>query len=291
MPGTSARADPAIAACIEAALSALVELGASTVELDLPYYEEVQAVDWMTVVSEAAAYHRRNLSSRWQEYSRSTRLMIGEGLLIGAPDFVQAQRVRRVAQRRLAAIFANVDIIVTPTSYKPAPPFRDLFDSAPADILSGLNTSYWNPVGNPVLALPMGFTEDGLPLSIQLAAAPFREDLLLAVGALYQDATDWHARIPRPSLPAVDHYHCPGVSRSSQGAEEGGASQLGALANSGAYSVMTETDLPASDEELRTLSSRGRALREMKESLYHVAEADEEVPALVFSAELPMAEW
>ena len=284
-------AHPAVAARFQAALSCLAELGASTIEIDLPYYEEIQAVDWMTVVSEAAAYHRRDILARWQEYAPSTRLMIAEGLLISAPDFVQAQRVRRVAQRHLGTLFADVDIIATPTACVPAPAFRELFGSPPADILSGLNTSYWNPVGNPALALPMGFTAEGLPLSIQLAAAPFREDLLLAVGALYQDATDWHSRRPVPAPPTgLDDR--PKVSRSGQSpVGQPGPVGRGAPAGPDAWQVLVGADLPGSDAELRALSGRRVALREMRDSLYRVADADEERPALAFNAEQPAADW
>jgi len=265
-PGQAAAAHPAVDPCLRAAMASLAERGASVVEIDLPYYQEIQAVEWMTVVSEAAAYHRTNLLTRWGEYAPSTRLMIAEGLLIEAPDYVQAQRVRRVAQQELALLLRRVDIVATPTSYQPAPAMTDVVDGDPDDILSGLNTSYWNPLGNPVLALPMGFTGDGLPLSVQLAAAPYREDLLLAVGGVYQDATDWHCRRPVPSPPSEARY--PGTGRSAP--------------------TPAGPDPGPSDEELSALARRDHALREMKESLYRVAAAD---PALVFTAEPPAASW
>jgi aspartyl-tRNA(Asn)/glutamyl-tRNA(Gln) amidotransferase subunit A len=59
-----------------------------------------------------------------------------------------------------------------------------------------LFTSYWNAVGLPAMALPMGFNADGLPLSLQLAGRPFAEGTVLRAGDAYQHATDWHLRMP-----------------------------------------------------------------------------------------------
>jgi aspartyl-tRNA(Asn)/glutamyl-tRNA(Gln) amidotransferase subunit A len=248
---------PEVIRCMEAALATLAGLGATITEVELPYYDEMQAVDWLTLVSEAAAYHHDRLLARGSDYSRTTREMISEGLTVRASDYVQAQRVRQVVRRQLDTLFTSVDIVAMPTACGPAPTLRKLFDAASADILAGLNTSYWNPAGNPVLALPMGFTSDHLPLSLQLAAGPFGDDLLLAVGALYQDASAWHTLVPAISPPQD-----------------------------------MRTDIPAvGSAERAVLTGRGRAVRIMANSLYSVAEAAEARPDLTFSPKPPHAPW
>ena len=50
--------------------------------------------------------------------------------------------------------------------------------------------------GHPALTLPMGFTNGGLSLSLQVAGRPFDESLVLRVGDAYQSTTDWHLRLP-----------------------------------------------------------------------------------------------
>jgi aspartyl-tRNA(Asn)/glutamyl-tRNA(Gln) amidotransferase subunit A len=57
-------------------------------------------------------------------------------------------------------------------------------------------TGYWDATGNPALAVPMGFTGDGMPLSLQIAARPFEEALALRTGDAYQQLTEWHLRLP-----------------------------------------------------------------------------------------------
>jgi len=57
-------------------------------------------------------------------------------------------------------------------------------------------TPFWNGVGLPALSVPMGFTEAGLPLGLQLAGPAFSEARLLRLGDAYQQRTDWHLRTP-----------------------------------------------------------------------------------------------
>ena len=55
-----------------------------------------------------------------------------------------------------------------------------------------------NLCGLPALSLPMGFDGDGLPLGLQVMAAPFRDPLVLRTGKAFEAATDWHERRPEP---------------------------------------------------------------------------------------------
>jgi aspartyl-tRNA(Asn)/glutamyl-tRNA(Gln) amidotransferase subunit A len=188
--------DPAARAAFEAAVEALASRGADVVEIVLPHWGEALAAQWVTMVCEALAYHRDDLSSRWGDYFAGTRGMVGLGALFSAADFVQAQRARRVIQRELAKLFAQVDVIATPAATAGAPTYAALAERDIADLLGTIRTSYWDLPGNPVLVVPMGFTDGGLPLSLQLAARPFEEALLVRTGDAFQQATDWHLRVP-----------------------------------------------------------------------------------------------
>jgi aspartyl-tRNA(Asn)/glutamyl-tRNA(Gln) amidotransferase subunit A len=57
-------------------------------------------------------------------------------------------------------------------------------------------TAPFNYLGVPTLAVPAGFTKNGLPASFQLVGRPFAEGRLLRVAAAYQSVTDWHERVP-----------------------------------------------------------------------------------------------
>jgi aspartyl-tRNA(Asn)/glutamyl-tRNA(Gln) amidotransferase subunit A len=190
--------DPNALAAFDAALAVLESLGAELVEVTVPYYAEVAAACMLTMVSEAFAYHRNDLLTRWGDYYERTRSILSWAVLVQSQDYVQAQRVRRVGQEALAGVFADVDVIATPTASIGAPPEVDFVssDEAFAELMGKVHTFYWDAVGNPVLVVPMGFSVAGLPLSLQLAARPFAESTLLQVGRAFQGATEWHTAMP-----------------------------------------------------------------------------------------------
>jgi aspartyl-tRNA(Asn)/glutamyl-tRNA(Gln) amidotransferase subunit A len=195
--GVDAEEDAAVAATFEAAVERLGALGATVVEVEIPHYAEALVAAMITCVSEAAAYHREDLRTRAEDYFRANRSMYPLGVCFTGADYVQAQRVRRVAQRSLAGVFADVDLIATPGAVRVAPTYERMLAGGTFDILDGVHTMYWDAVGNPALVVPMGFNAGGLPLSLQLAARPFEEQLLVRAGDAYQQATDWHLRVPR----------------------------------------------------------------------------------------------
>jgi aspartyl-tRNA(Asn)/glutamyl-tRNA(Gln) amidotransferase subunit A len=188
--------DPAVAPAFEAAVVALEALGATVVEVVLPHVAETATAAMITCSAESLAYHRNDLQDRAGDFARSNRSMYALGAMFSGADYVQAQRMRRVTQRALASLFADVDAIVMPAASCVAPSYDALLAGDVMEVLRGVHTMYWDAVGNPALVVPMGFNAGGLPLSLQIAARPFEEDVLVAVGDAYQQSTDWHLRVP-----------------------------------------------------------------------------------------------
>jgi aspartyl-tRNA(Asn)/glutamyl-tRNA(Gln) amidotransferase subunit A len=194
------RSDPALGTVFDEALATFTSLGATLTEVALPYWHEMLTANLVTMCAEALAYHRNDLVERWADYFASTRLLLARGALVSGADYVQAQRVRRVAQDAVARLFEEVDVIVCPTTALPAPRYDEITDAeGTIDVeamFEFIFTQYWDCVGNPVLAVPMGFTATGLPLSMQLAGPAFAEASILSTGDAFQQATDWHRRVP-----------------------------------------------------------------------------------------------
>ena len=195
----SDQADPALRPAFEAAVAALAARGADVREIRLPYWREMVTANIVTIMAEAFAYHHGDLGRRWNDYFAATRMVVAQGALLSSADYVQAQRVRRVAQQAVGDLFADVDLIAAPTVQAGAITYEELG----ARGLGGrgrpgtmINTGYWDCVGNPVLAVPIGFTDGGLPLSMQLAARAFDEAAALRAGLLYQEDTGWHRKQP-----------------------------------------------------------------------------------------------
>ncbi|GHF64096.1 amidase [Amycolatopsis bartoniae] len=199
-----ADSDPALESTFDAAIAVLAEQGATLVEVTLPYWHEMVTADMITMGCEALAYHRTDLASRWEDYFVATRAMMAVGAMVSGADYVQAQRVRRVAQDAIGRLFETVDVIVCPTTSVGAPKFGEITGpGGQTDVdrlFSMIHTPYWDTVGNPVLAVPMGFTAAGLPLSLQLAGPAFGEAAILRAGDAFQQSTDWHLRVPQPAV-------------------------------------------------------------------------------------------
>ena len=116
------------------------------------------------------------------------------GGLITASEYVQAQRIRVRLQGDMADVLRRVDVLATPTSPKPAADVHGDVRPRPRDARS--NTGPFNMTGLPTLAVPIGFSASGLPLSMQITGRPFDEATVLRVGHTYEQNTEWHKRHP-----------------------------------------------------------------------------------------------
>ncbi|MGF6883757.1 aspartyl-tRNA(Asn)/glutamyl-tRNA(Gln) amidotransferase subunit A [Nocardia sp. GAS34] len=188
--------DPVQPERFTAALDVLAEAGARIVPVEVPMYPEVVAIDVIVMLAEAHAYHHSALRSRWEDYGRATRIILASGSAVSAADYLQAQRVRRIAAARMAELLASVDLVVTPTGHLGAPRLDTIDQLRPLDVLASLHTPYWNPLGNPTLALPIGLSDDGVPLSMSISGKHFDEATVLRAGDAYQRRTTHHLAIP-----------------------------------------------------------------------------------------------
>jgi aspartyl-tRNA(Asn)/glutamyl-tRNA(Gln) amidotransferase subunit A len=186
---------PEVAAAFEAALGTLRGLGAEVREVEIPSIHDAPAF-MVIMLSEAFAYHERDLRRRPELYGEVLREKLMIGALFTGPEYVQAQRLRARLQAETAEVLREVDLLASPTAVVPAPPFSQVWD--PDFPFARSNMPPFNMTGLPALALPCGFSAAGLPLSLQLAGRPFDEATVLRAGHAYEQATDWHRR--RPSL-------------------------------------------------------------------------------------------
>lgn len=188
-PGT----DPAAVTAMERAEATLAALGAQLSVLRLPWYEQTVAAAVLSLFAEAFDAHRDLLADQWRGYGRETRAALIRGAFVSAADYTRAQRVRAAVQQELELVFKNVDVLLMPTATIGAPEGSGFTKS---DVLRHVHTFYWNAAGHPVLAVPAGFTAEGLPIGLQFVGAPFQEQNLLSVGQAFQSATDHHLRLP-----------------------------------------------------------------------------------------------
>ncbi|OHV51146.1 amidase, partial [Pseudofrankia sp. BMG5.36] len=192
LENTAPYRDPVLSDRMRAAADVLVAAGAQIVPITVPLYQELTDACQRTMMAEALAYQRGDLAERWADYGRTTRLTLAQGAFISGADYVQMQRLRRVGQRRMAELFTEVDLVLTPSTSSGALKLDDLdFDK----IIGHVMTPVWNATGHPAMCIPIGFGSEETPLSMQLTGRPFEETAVFNAGHAYQLATDWHLRV------------------------------------------------------------------------------------------------
>ena len=187
--------DPEIVTAFEEALGVLKKLGAEVRDVTIPAFDLARSF-FLIMVSEAFAYHEKDLRTKPELYGDVLRERLLTGALVTASEYVQAQRVRMQTCAEVAEAMKTVDVLATPTTIAPATPFKVAYD--PELAFPRSNMAPFNLTGQPTLALPCGFSKSGLPLGFQLSGRAFEETTVLRLGHAYQKATDWHTR--RPSV-------------------------------------------------------------------------------------------
>jgi aspartyl-tRNA(Asn)/glutamyl-tRNA(Gln) amidotransferase subunit A len=183
--------DAEVAAAVEQALPVIKTLVAEMreVKLDVPTDRTLQ-------MAEAYAYHKQNATKTPKLYQPETLRRILAGADISAADYIQRRRELEQARHTIGDTFANVDLLITPTTPTPAPLIADLKaipgNLRPAELKLLRNTRPFNVWGLPAISVPCGFTKTGLPIGLQIAAPHWREDLLLRLAHGYEQVTAWH---------------------------------------------------------------------------------------------------
>jgi aspartyl-tRNA(Asn)/glutamyl-tRNA(Gln) amidotransferase subunit A len=133
---------------------------------------------------EVAEVHRRSFPEHRELYSHNVAAKIERCLAVSDAEYEAGVRERERYRERMAAALAEVDLVLTPTLRRVAPA-AGVDELAVRELLTSL-TFPLNAIGAPALALPCGPAEDGLPASVQLAAAPGADALVLTAGALLE---------------------------------------------------------------------------------------------------------
>ncbi|OCX74994.1 Asp-tRNA(Asn)/Glu-tRNA(Gln) amidotransferase subunit GatA [Acidithiobacillus thiooxidans] len=216
--------DPEVAAAVQAGIDQLAKQGASIQSIRLPNNPHAVSTYYVLAPAEASSNlsrfdgvrytHRssavENLDdlyrqSRYEGFGAEVRRRILVGTYVlsaGYYDayYLKAQQVRSLIREDFRRAFAEVDVIVGPTT--PGPAFAlGAKNADPISMyLADIYTIAVNLAGIPALSLPCGFTQSGLPIGMQLMGDYFADDLLLNVAHRYQQETDWH--LARPNLKA-----------------------------------------------------------------------------------------
>jgi AtzE family amidohydrolase len=158
-----------------------------------PGVAAARAAAFLITNAESSALHLPDLKTRAADFEPLSRDRFLAGALLPAAWVAQAQRVRRKFARQVAASFAEVDVLIAPATPCAAPPIGTEWldvngQRLPARASMGLLTQPVSCIGLPVCTVPVWGAHATLPVGVQLIAAPWREDRVLAVAAALENA-------------------------------------------------------------------------------------------------------
>lgn len=183
--------DAEILLALKDALRALEDGGAKVEGVMLPLIEQVPQWQNETISAEAFAVHRAHLDDAQAPLAASTRARLETGRALSAASYAQAQYGRMQFRRALAEVFRTIDVLITPTlAFLPPVLAQNTVAVNGVEVeYRRQMTRFTNPFnfsGNPAFAVPYGRAASGLPISLQLVAAPFAEARLFQVGAVLE---------------------------------------------------------------------------------------------------------
>jgi aspartyl-tRNA(Asn)/glutamyl-tRNA(Gln) amidotransferase subunit A len=182
--------DPEVESAVRQAIDLMASLGADVREIDLPHSAYGPAASWTIAYTESFAFHRDNFFKRPRDYTPAFLHKITGAACLTAEERLTAQRLRQVITHEFLAALQDVDVIVVPTSAFPA---HRLDGASPQSDTRSL-TRPISLTGLPALAVPCGFTEAGLPVSMQIVGRAWTEHTLFRLGHAYEQAAGWVQR-------------------------------------------------------------------------------------------------
>jgi Asp-tRNA(Asn)/Glu-tRNA(Gln) amidotransferase A subunit family amidase len=187
------------------ALARFSELGCELVERHVPSTDLFSL--WGRIAGPECFASEGPLLEAWAaEMTAGTASMIEAGRDVSAADYLEAQHERSLLQRDWELFMSDVDLLLTPVAEVAAYPV----ETGPPATINGKPcgdpaVEEWtklallpNLTGQPALSVPIGFTDDGLPVGMQIIARRFRDDLCLRAGAAWETLSgfaDWRPPI------------------------------------------------------------------------------------------------
>ena len=177
--------DPEVAAAVNAAITQLGHMtrGACPVQITVDNVRGVQT-------GEAWTYHQEFAERTPELYHPETLRRIRSGARVTVSEYIRARRRVETLRRSVAQVFREVDVLVTPTTPVPPPAIADLLADLEQlrakELVMLRNTRPFNVLGLPTISVPCGKTSAGLPVGLQLAAAPGAEANVLALANALQ---------------------------------------------------------------------------------------------------------
>lgn len=195
--------DPDVAAAFEAGVSALVELGAKSVQLDaLVPADILESILKPIALSEQAGSVGDRDESAFSQSDADFRTVLAKGRTYSGVDYLEATHRRSKLRARFLDVFSGIDVLASPTvavtAFTAGELGVDTIAGRTVDRHLGWSPFTWpiNLTGLPAATVPCGFDQAGLPIGLQLVAPWLEENRLFKVAAAFEAARPWAQHWP-----------------------------------------------------------------------------------------------
>ena len=187
---------PDVSARVTAALRELESMGAKLTDVRLPLVEHAHIAGSIIYLSEGYAIYQEQLRHKPQDIAPVFRMYGNLGGLFSSADYIQAQRLRAAMKKKMAKLFRDVDLLGLPITTTPPARLKDFNPFVLSNSKRSGPTEVFNLVGAPAISVPCGFSADGLPIGLQLAARKYDEVTLFRAAHAYEQTQKWHSKHP-----------------------------------------------------------------------------------------------
>jgi aspartyl-tRNA(Asn)/glutamyl-tRNA(Gln) amidotransferase subunit A len=188
-----AAVDAEVLAAYDRSLEQLASMGADIIDLSLPRsFRDYGSTSGRIMSAEAYALLAEVVDNNEMTLDEAVRPRIRAGAAISAREYLEILAQREHLKLEFAEAIVEIDAVLAPVALTPAVPIESVDQNTSPAIF----TRWGNFLDLCGLAVPNGFTRSGLPLSLQIVCRGGEEALALRIGWAWQNATDWHERMP-----------------------------------------------------------------------------------------------
>jgi aspartyl-tRNA(Asn)/glutamyl-tRNA(Gln) amidotransferase subunit A len=188
-------ADPEVVSAVCETAKVFEAMGCRVQEVNVDWMRDAALANKTMTQSDGAAIHRDRLKEHPEMFGEDIRRRLEDGAKTTSTDYILARRTQTEVRKRCELFFESYDLLLTPTTPIAAPTVEGHDAVEQAGRLTRF-TAPFNLAGLPALSIPCGFTNEGLPIGLQIISRAWADAKVLNAGHAFEQKTDWHTRFP-----------------------------------------------------------------------------------------------
>jgi aspartyl-tRNA(Asn)/glutamyl-tRNA(Gln) amidotransferase subunit A len=177
--------DGEVLQAVQKAVLVFEDLGGRVDQVPFPYAHDAAMANGLMTPADAAAFHHKRLSENPQGFGQDVLKRLQTGAAYTSTEYSLARRMQTILSCKFNEFFKEYDLFLTPTTPITAP-IRGSADAVERARLLTRFTAPFNLTGLPALSIPCGWSEDNLPIGLQIVGKPWAESRILLAAELYE---------------------------------------------------------------------------------------------------------